>query len=277
MRLDLDKVRLQSGAHDNPKQGMCVMEAVAYIAREAHSDHPECVSPVIGTFLRSWNDSLGDVDRQKLKALIPVVLDTRSTADDEERRSWMLLDWLVREHTPAWLRLAGLNDHADRLAGLPRFKAGMDAPAIRPTINAVRKDADAAGAAARDAAGAAAGAAAWDAAGAAAGAAAWDAARDAAWDAAWAAAWDAAWAAAWAAASAAARDAAGAAAGAAASAAARDAAGAAARAAAWAAASAAAWDAVGAAARAALRPTVEQLQVSALALVERMAWLKEDE
>jgi len=83
----------------------------------------------------------------------------------------------------------------------------------------------------RDAAGAAARAAAGDAAGAAA--------RAAAWDAAEAAARDAAWAAAWAAAGAAARDAAGDAAGAAA----RDAAGAAA----WAAAGAAAWAAARAA------------------------------
>jgi hypothetical protein len=90
-------------------------------------------------------------------------------------------------------------------------------------------------------------------------------------DAAGAAAWDAAWAA-----GAAARDAAGAAAWAA-GAAARDAAGAAAEAAAgaaaWAAGAAArdaAGDAAWAAARDALRPTVKSLQVSALALLDRM-------
>ncbi|MFC6233683.1 hypothetical protein ACFPZL_01105 [Leucobacter soli] len=77
-------------------------------------------------------------------------------------------------------------------------------------------------------------AAAGDAARDAAGAAAWDAARDAAWDAARDAAGDAAW------------DAAGAAA--------RD----------------AAWDAARDAARTALAPTVEQLQASALELLDRM-------
>ena len=85
---------------------------------------------------------------------------------------------------------------------------------------------------------------------AAARAAAWDAAGAAARDAARAAAWDAARAAAWDAAGAAARDAA------------RDAA--------WDAAGAAAWAAAGAAARAALRPTVENLQHSALELLDRM-------
>ncbi|MES2156124.1 MAG: hypothetical protein V4510_13400, partial [bacterium] len=177
MRLDIDKVTLLEGAHDSPSKGLCVMEAVAYIAREKHSDHPECVSPVIATFLRSWNDALDTETRQQLKALIPVVMDTAGSAEDEDRRAWMCLDWLVREYTPAWLRLAKLDKQADLLANLPRFKAGMDVPSIRPAIEAVRQDA----------------AAAWDAAGAAAGAAVWAAAWAAAWDAAGAAAGGAAW------------------------------------------------------------------------------------
>ncbi len=156
MRLDIDKVTLLSGAHDSPSKGMCVMEAVAYIAREKHSDHPECVSPVIATFLRSWNDALDTATRQQLKALIPVVMDTASTPEDEDRRAWICLDWLVREYTPTWLRLAKLDKQADLLADLPCFKAGMDVPSIRPAIEAVRQDTDAAwaaaGAAARDAA-----------------------------------------------------------------------------------------------------------------------------
>ena len=207
MRLDIDKVVLKEGSHRSPSEGLCVMEAVAYIAREQHSDHPECVSPVIAAFMRSWNDALSTEDRQRLKALIPVVMDTASTAEDEDRRAWMCIDWLVRAYTPAWLRLANLDEQAARLEALPRFKAGMDVPSVRPVIDAVRSDAAAA----------------------------------------WAAAGDAAGAAAWAAAGAAARAAAGAAAG----------------------------DAAGAAAGAALRPTVVELQASAFALVERMAWLKD--
>jgi hypothetical protein len=239
MRLDIDKVTLQSGAHSSPDDGLCVVEAVAYIAREQHSDHPVCVSPVIATFLRSWNDALSTDDRQRLKDLIPVVMDTVSTPEDENRRAWMCVDWLVRGYTPAWLRLAGLSAQADRLANLPQLKEGVDVPSIGPVIEAVRSDA----------------AAAWTAAWDAARTAAWDAARTAAWDAAGEAAGAAAWAAAWDAARTAAREAA------------REAAGAAA----W----AATWAATGAATRAALRQTVVNLQTSAMALVERMAWLKD--
>jgi len=183
-----DDFKLGSGAHTSWKRGACELEAVAYVAGEAWSDHPACASPVIGAFLRSWNDQLDDTTRQTLKQYIARLVGSAGTPEQEDQRAWMALDWLVRTYTPAWLRLAGLNAQAATMAGLPEFRAGMDVPSVRPAIDAVRKDAaaawDAAGAAAWDAARAAARAAARDAARDAAGAAARDAARDAAGDAA---------------------------------------------------------------------------------------------
>jgi len=264
-----EKWSLKKGAH-SPDSTFCVMEAVAYVAGEKWSDNPECACPIISAFLRSWNDSLPtDAERDRLlKPLIPKLVNTRNKSL-EEKRGVMAADWLIRTHTVAWLRLAGLNAQADSLANLPEITAFSQLPSIRGPIEAVRKDASAAWDAAWDAA--------RDAARDAAGDAAWAAARDAAWDAA---AWAAARAAAGAAAAGdAAGDAAGAAAaGAAAWAAAWDAARAAAwdaaRAAAWDAARAAAWDAARAAAwdaaRAKLAPTVASMQESALQLVERM-------
>jgi hypothetical protein len=225
---------LHHGGH-SPGERMCAMEAVAYIAGEPWSDHPQCASPVIAAFMRSWNDSLPDDKRNALLLpLIPKLVGTRGTPELEERRSLMAADWLVRVHTPAWLRLAKLDAQADMLERLPEITSMAQVPSIRGPIEAVRKDAAAARDAAWDAAWAAAWDAARDAAWAAAWDAAWDAARDAARDAAWAAARDAAWDAAWDAARDAARDAA------------------------W----AAAWDA--------LKPTTEKLQASALELIERM-------
>jgi hypothetical protein len=233
------ELRLDKGIHPPPNGGFqaCVMEAVAYVAGESWSDQPECACPVIGAFLRCWNDAMDDGDRQMLVPLIPRLVGTRSTPEVEEKRAWMATDWLVRECAPAWLRLAGLDDHAKALEQLAPVASSSLARAAHPSIAAAR-------AAAGDAAWDAAGDAAWDAAGDAAWAA-WDAAGDAAWAAA-GAAWDAAWAAA----GDAAWDAAGDAAGAAALDAARAAA--------------------GAAARDAVRPTVKALQQSALALVDRM-------
>src|SRR6185312_3074701 len=62
---------LSLGAHGNVKDGMCAMEAVAYVAREPWSDHPECACPVLSAFMRSWNDGLPDDERTSL--LLPLI------------------------------------------------------------------------------------------------------------------------------------------------------------------------------------------------------------
>ncbi len=85
------------------------MEFVSWLADEPFSDHPACVSPVLGTFLRSWNDALDDGGRQKLKPFLPRAISTASDGRDEER-AWLCTDWLVRVCAPAWLELAGVQE-----------------------------------------------------------------------------------------------------------------------------------------------------------------------
>jgi hypothetical protein len=58
-------------------------------------------------FMRSWNDSVDDAFRQKLKPYAAKCIGTKTTEADETRRAWMATDWLVRVHTPAFLELAG--------------------------------------------------------------------------------------------------------------------------------------------------------------------------
>jgi hypothetical protein len=186
---------LKSGSHQpNDDAAFCVMEAVAYVAGEPWSDHPACTCPLITAFMVSWNDSLpNDDDRARLLLpLIPVLVGTRGSKALETRRTNMAADWYIRVQTPAWLRLAGLTTQAETLEAFPEITDFAAVPSLKPTLDAIRKDAAAAGDAARDAARDAA----WDAARDAAWAAAGDAARAAAWDAAWAAARAAAWAAA---------------------------------------------------------------------------------
>jgi hypothetical protein len=244
---EVQALELQAGGHDATSGQMCVMEAVAYVAGESWTDSPECACPIISTFLRAWNDSLPDTERTDLlRDLIPRLVGTRSTPDVENRRATMAADWLIRTHTPAWLRLAKLDAQAAALVALPEITDFARCPGLMPTLEAVCMDSAAAGDAAWAAARAAAGDAAWAAARAAAGAAARAAARAAAGDAARAAARAAAGDAAWAAARAAAGDAA------------------------WAAARAAAGDA----AWAALADTKRGLQQSAKALVIRMIELQ---
>ena len=246
--LDLETIHLTSGSHSERRFGVCAMEAAAWLAGEPHSDHPECVCPIIGAFVRSWNDGMPNDDERDrlLKPLLPLLLNTADPTK-KDARAFMAIDWIARQFVPAWLELnPALKQNAEALRLHPEITSLETLLAITPILVDAKNKA----AAARDAARAAAWDAARDAAWAAARAAAWDAARDAAWAAAWAAARDAAWAAA----RDAARDAAW------------DAAWAAARDAAWDAARDAAWDA----AWAGLKPVTEKLQLSASELVKRM-------
>ena len=231
--LDLDQLTLTAGVHVD-HDGMCVMEAVSYVAGEPWTDSPQCVSEVISTFLRKWNDDMECDDRQMLKQLIPVVIGTAGSDAEENRRRQMISTWLFRSYVPEWMKLIGEHDHAEILRTCEESELQLRL------------------AAAWSAAWAAARSAAWAAAGSAAGSAAWDAAVASAGYAAVAAALDAALSDA--------RDAAMAAARSAARDAALDSALSAAR-------SAAVYAAV-----AILRPTVVRIQQSALQLVRDMSF-----
>ena len=178
--VDLDAIILESGSH-RPDHTFCVMELAAYIAEEPWSDHPKCVSRVIGAFLRSWNDSASRESRQRLKPFALTSLNTKGTIENETIRSWMAVDWLVRASTPMWLRQAGLIAQAETLERLPELNP-QTSPLILPALRAIREDAAAARDAAEDSVSVGD---AWDA---------WDDAGDIAGDAsgpAWVAVWTA--------------------------------------------------------------------------------------
>ncbi len=129
--LDLEKISLKVGSHESIEDGMCVMEAVSFIAGEPWTDSPQCASPVIAAFLRSYNDLVDDEKRQSLKQYIPSLIGTRGSDALENRRALIAADWLVRTHTPAWLRLAGLTVQADALSSLPEITSLAQIPSIK--------------------------------------------------------------------------------------------------------------------------------------------------
>jgi len=184
----LDTITLDKGAHESAEQGMCFIEFADWLAGGKGRDSAPTVSPVIRAYGINLNDSWDAEQRQKLRPYGPRVVGTAGDGQDEAR-SYLALDWLIRTYTPAWLDLAGLTVEARALRDLRRIVDTVAAQAAGPVVRDARDKAYAA----------------WDAA--------WAAAWDAAWDAAWAAAWDAARDAARAAARDAARDAARAAAG----------------------------------------------------------------
>jgi hypothetical protein len=151
----LETITLDKGNHPSFASGVCAMEAVAYVANEPHSDSPSCASPVIAAFVRQWNDDLDDAGRQRLKPYVAKLVGTRAPAAIEVQRAWLATDWLVRQHTPAWLDLAGCAEVATALRDLPPLTAKTCA-AAQPMIDDARQRATAAwyaaGAAARAAA-----------------------------------------------------------------------------------------------------------------------------
>lgn len=169
-------IHLDRGAHSDPAAGMCLMEAVAYVQGEPHTDHPACVSPVLGVYGRALNDALPDELRQRLVLYIDRLPGTAGDGRDE-RRGYIALDWLIRTYLPAWLDLSPhLTEHSERVRALPTIVS-------RETAEQAGAVLAAAWAAARDAAEPEHAAAAGDAARAATGDAAWvtsAAARDAA-------------------------------------------------------------------------------------------------
>lgn len=153
--ISLDDITLAKGGHINPEAGLCLLEAVAYVAGEPHGDHPTCTSPVLGRFGRNLNDVLPDDKRQKLRDHIPAMIGTAGDGLDEAR-SYIALDWLIRVYLPTFLALhEKTREHATAAQSL--------APIVdMATAKAAGRVVGAASAAAR--------------------AAAWDAARAAAWD-----------------------------------------------------------------------------------------------
>jgi hypothetical protein len=156
------------------------MEFAAWVAGEPHSDHPKCVSPVIGAFMRRLNDRLSDERRQVLVPYAIAVIGTNTGRADDVTRAYLCADWACRTVAPWWMERAGL--HATALRALPEVVDRATALAARARCRTAHADAAADAAAYADAyayAYAAADAAA-DADAAAAAAAAADAAADAA-------------------------------------------------------------------------------------------------
>ncbi|MCY4119317.1 MAG: hypothetical protein OXG72_00140, partial [Acidobacteria bacterium] len=85
---------LSRGSHDDRAEGVCLMEAVAWLAGEEHSDTPVCCSPILAAFFRSWNDGMrSDAECAQLIEYIPLLIGTDAGPAVERKRGWMALDW----------------------------------------------------------------------------------------------------------------------------------------------------------------------------------------
>jgi hypothetical protein len=92
-RVSHQTIKLSPGKHYSPDDGACVMELASMLAGEPFNDHPASVCPVLGSLLRSYNDSVDDDVRQDLYAYAAKVVGTRADAEVERRRSERVASW----------------------------------------------------------------------------------------------------------------------------------------------------------------------------------------
>ena len=91
---------LSAGAHEESSGKRCLMEAVAFVMGEPHSDKPECTCPVIAAFCRRANDSLPGDQRNRLWVVFEDIVGTVSPEHEQARASFLAMhavnDWAVR-------------------------------------------------------------------------------------------------------------------------------------------------------------------------------------
>jgi hypothetical protein len=112
-------IKLSTGRHSSPEVGACVMELASMLAGEPFTDQPESVCPVIGSFLRAYNDVVDDRRRQDLYAYASKVVGSTRSAAVQRARADRLATWALemrqrrrtRWFVPRCLRGIGAERH----------------------------------------------------------------------------------------------------------------------------------------------------------------------
>ena len=97
-------IKLSRGKHMFPEDGACVMELASMLAGESFTDHPASVCPVIGSFLRAYNDSVDTDRRQDLYACAAKVVGSCSSAGVQRARADRLAAWALQLRQRRWTR-----------------------------------------------------------------------------------------------------------------------------------------------------------------------------
>jgi hypothetical protein len=93
-------IKLSRGKHGSPRSGACVMELASMLAGEPFTDQPVTACPVIGGFMRAYNDACDDRRRQDLLPYAAAVIGTRGDDELAERRAAACLRFAQQMRTP---------------------------------------------------------------------------------------------------------------------------------------------------------------------------------
>ncbi len=104
-RVTHQTIKLGRGKHESPDQGACVMELASMLGGERFSDQPTSVCPVIGSFLRAYNDSIDDERRQDLYDYASKIVGSRASDQVRRARARRLTEWGLHVQQRRWTRL----------------------------------------------------------------------------------------------------------------------------------------------------------------------------
>ena len=125
----LDELRteptcLRNGRHKSPDEGMCLLEATAWVAGAKFGDRPSCVAPPLIDMGHALNDLYGhggaELRTAELSRFVRPLIGTAGPLVVDQERAFMAHDWLARVCVPAWLDAARFNAVATRIRETPR-------------------------------------------------------------------------------------------------------------------------------------------------------------
>lgn len=134
-------VTLTREKNDNNKSGLTTTELTAYLAGEKHSAYPKCASSTWVLALNHVNELISDTDRQPLKELSVLLVDSLAARSTEDLRALMVVDYTIRYVLPEFLRavLPETNNSNASWATipfrcLPALSSWKDLDRLRPWI-----------------------------------------------------------------------------------------------------------------------------------------------
>ena len=112
----LYRIDLSYSSHIHREDGVCLTEAVAWLAGEPHTDEPKTMCPTLTKIMKCWNDELNIPYRDPaIKHYAPRLIGTNLGPKAAELRVNMAAEWLFQQHLPGWLDFIGLFGHARTL------------------------------------------------------------------------------------------------------------------------------------------------------------------
>jgi hypothetical protein len=114
-------IKLSKGNHESPNEGMCIMECVAYIAGEAHTDHPKCASPVCTSYAIRVNDKSTSKQRDTLTKFVLRLAGSKND-ELEVERFLILLNAATHKFLPFVYRQHGHAAFAVAAESIPAVK-----------------------------------------------------------------------------------------------------------------------------------------------------------